>query len=237
MMPGFTAESSLRRSSRTYRTAWSGSRSAGTGPVVVPAYMPGPATQARCSDCMSGCAEDLVLCSASAAVLLAGCVIPPLCPAAAAAAGAVIAGCDANALRCNARCLATRCCPKVCGPTNPFEPGSGCCDSNEQCVSLTDPNARRGCCPAGQSVCGGACCAPGERCCGSTCCPPGWFCINNVCTQYPSFGEYVPTPPTRVPSVSATGMCPPGHTRCRNQCCLPGMRCCGYGCEWGSCIN
>jgi hypothetical protein len=237
VLPGFTAERSLRRSRRTYRTMCSAPSRVGSNPRVVPAYMPGPATQARCNDCLSGCAEQLAWCSAGAAALVAGCFFPPACAGAILAAAAAQAGCDANSVGCIARCSATRCCPKRCGAPNPLEPGSGCCDSNEQCVSQSDPNGRHGCCPAGQSVCGGSCCAPGERCCGDTCCPPGWFCINNVCTQYPSFGEYTPAPPTHIPPVAANGACPPGHTRCRNQCCPPGMTCCAYGCEWGSCIN
>jgi hypothetical protein len=205
--------------------------------MIVPAYRPTPPTQATCYTCQSNCARNFAICEALALAPLAGCIFPPACPAAAAIAGAAVAGCNTTLLACNASCLIDDCCPRRCGPGDPLDGGDGCCDADEQCVSESDPNARGGCCPSNQIVCGSDCCAPGDRCCGNTCCPPNYHCIDNSCVQYPSFGPHTPAPVTVIPPVSSTGTCPPGHFRCRDKCCQNGMSCCGYGCEWGGCIN
>jgi hypothetical protein len=233
--PGFTATASLYRTGRVYQGAAASAGTVLSGEPVVPAYYPGPGTQASCSNCLEGCATALAECSAAATALLAGCLFPPACAAAAAAAGAALGACDTANLICTGRCEILRCCPKVCGFPNPLNPGEGCCDADEHCVDQSDPNARDGCCPSSQNVCGGKCCAPGETvccgdaccpagstCCGSTCCPAGSSCVNGVC-------------------------CPPPYHVCGNTCCPPFNRCCNGQCcksayqicdpKLGTCVN
>jgi hypothetical protein len=216
--------------------------------MIVPAYRPSQAVQDACYTCGTHCQRDMAICTALAMAPLAACVFPPACAVAAAVAGGALAACDTKLLACQAICNLDDCCPKRCGPGNPLDGGDGCCDADEQCVAIGDPNSRQGCCPSGQAVCGGSCCKPGEhccgpncckptdRCCGDTCCPPDMFCVDNVCT-YPSFGPWHPTPATYHPPISATGSCPSGYFACHGQCCQTGQTCCGYGCEWGHCIN
>lgn len=236
MLPGYTADASLGRATRHYRTVATGVIPPADG-IIVPSYRPTEAKRAECYTCQTDCNATLAICEATAAVTLAGCVFPPACPAASVAAAAELAACDTGYLTCQALCLSGKCCQKRCGSGNPLDGGDGCCDPDEQCVAIGDPNAREGCCPRDQIVCGGDCCAKGDRCCGGECCPPNWHCINNVCQQYPPFGQYSPAPVTAIPPASSSGRCPSGHFPCHGKCCEHGMTCCGYGCEWGHCLN
>ena len=156
------------------------------------------------------------------------------------------------------------CCPTLCSPgtylaalaANPFLTDAiGCCDDGEHCVDQNDLNARDGCCPSSQNVCGGKCCFPGESCCGNTCCPPSSMCLQGVCcppgTQNLCNGQCCPGPCDRngnccaAPSaLCADGSCcglagicvngtcstcvPPAGIQCGNQCC---------GSDTGKCIN
>jgi len=223
-VPGFTAHTSLYRTRGWYR----GSAMAPgvlTSETIIPAYRPGPETQAACSRCNERCATTLAECTLLAAAPLLACVIPPLCPGAVATSAALLTGCLKLNGICVGRCFTTTCCPNFCGDffeLNPFEPGEGCCDVGERCVDKSDPNSRRGCCPSGQLVCGGRCCAPGERCCGSQCCPPSWFCMpDGTCTQSPGF----PITPPPTPPLPKT-FCRAGWTPCDGECCEPGLECC-----------
>ena len=150
--PGFTAQASLYRTSGRYRASASESGISPPSKAIVPAYLPGPDTQARCNSCMEKCTDRASYCNTAATALLAGCVFPPLCPAAAAAAGAALADCQALLLGCTATCSLPRpelfgvkllgespCCPKVCGFTHPFAHGEGCCDEGEHCVDSSIP--------------------------------------------------------------------------------------------------
>jgi hypothetical protein len=105
-------------------------------------------------------------------------------PPAAAICASGLATCEGIALTPGAP---SKCCPKLC-QLEPFDqPGGGCCDSDEHCVDIDDPNSRHGCCPSDQSVCAGKCCAQGESCCGDTCCPPNYFCRDGgFCSEFPS---------------------------------------------------
>jgi hypothetical protein len=186
-IPAFTAQASLYRTSNSYRSSALNFGGSSPAQPVVLAYMPGPGTQAKCSTCLSHCAKNLAICSGIAAAPLAACVFPPACLAAAAVAGAALAGCDFTSLGCIADCTWNDCCPKACGTPNPFDPGAGCCDDNEQCVDRYDPNSRQGCCPSDQTVCASKCCALGESCCGDTCCPPHYYCLDGgFCSEFPS---------------------------------------------------
>jgi hypothetical protein len=154
-------------------------------PTIVPAYhirFGGPAS-AACATCTNDAAETLAECLASAATLVGlSCFFPPACPIAAAAGGAAVGLCETQFGYRMAKCELTPCCPKRCGPSNLFDPGSGCCDDGEQCVDQSDPNAREGCCPVGRSVCSGNCCRDGETCVQGVCCPPGARSVcNGVC--------------------------------------------------------
>jgi len=260
-LPGLTAEASLYRTRRPYCGSASDYGGVPSNETIIPVYFPGPDTQAACSNCLEGCATALAECSAAAMVPLAGCVFPPLCPAAAAAAGAALAACDTANLLCTLRCEVLRCCPKVCGFPNPLNPGEGCCDEGEHCVDQSDPNARDGCCPSNQSVCGGTCCLPGESCCGDQCLPVGASCANGTICWAPSHvcgGECCPPfnrccngqcckspyqicDPTTGACTNAPrrpSFCRAGWTECLGQCCPPGKQCCYGGCyEPYQCIH
>jgi hypothetical protein len=233
---------------------------------IVPFYKPGSGTMASCNNCLDDCASALAQCAAGASAILLGCIFPPACGAAVAAAGAALAACDGTSLGCVAYCDAAKCCPKLCGVPNPFDPGSGCCDSGEACVSDSDPNARQGCCPTDHAACGGNCCATGDTCCGNTCCGSGSQCLNGVCC--PSTTKAVCNGQCCDGACGADGNCCPwpnhvcGSTCCgafnsciqgvccpnstdqviNGQCCgaqnVCGKSCCGYGqtCQNGACV-
>jgi hypothetical protein len=235
-LPGFTGEASLYRTRNLYRVSATISNNLPYRESIVPEYFPGPGTQAACNNCLEGCAMALAECSSAAMSFLAGCVFPPACPVAAAIAGGALAACSTESLLCTARCEVLRCCPKVCGFPNPFEPGEGCCDSGENCVDESDPNARHGCCPSNQSVCGGKCCPTGLPCCGNECgCTGGTLCMDGVCT-FPPFGSGGPPPPP--PLTKHDFLCLiTGRDPCFGDCCPPGTECCGPGsCLW-TCVK
>jgi hypothetical protein len=233
-LPGFSAGYSLYRASGHYRSA-EGSPFDGSqiSQWAVPAYYPKSESMGKCQARLEGCLQAYGICVAGALLF------PP-----------AIAACNVAQLTCTGIALApgTDCCPKVC-ELDPFnQPGGGCCDYDEHCVDIEDPNSRHGCCPAGQNVCGGKCCRPGEKCCGGSCCPSaaeccgdecgcseGRVCQNGTCV-YPPFGPYTPVDPgvTQIPKPESG--CPPGWKECRNFCCAPDMKCCGYGCD-AACVN
>jgi hypothetical protein len=233
-MPGFTAEASLYNANRRYRSPSSQSGELWSGESIVPAYRPGSATQANCYRCQETAARNLAGClaiggiSCGSACVLAGpfwgaCFAPCM--------GGVIVGCNVNFLREEGWCALEDCCPKLCGVPNPFDPGSGCCDEGETCVSQDDPNSRRGCCPSDQIVCAGQCCPREYSCCGDTCCPPNYFCRDGFCSEFvgPLFGPKDTSPPKprgtfRDPRIFA--LCGVGETPCGAECCPPGLQCC-----------
>lgn len=229
-MPAFTAQASLYRTSNRYRLSGTESGGSHSAQTVVAAYMPGPETQRTCNNCLQGCAESLAECSVIAMAPLAACVFPPACIGAAAAAGALLGACNVASLACIARCQILRCCPKVCGTPNPFEPGQGCCDSNETCVDRYDPNSRGGCCPSDQAACAGKCCPRAHTCCGDTCCPPNYYCLSGgVCSQFPGPSLWPDDwqPPKR--PKRPFDYCLAGHEPCGGTCCEPGLECCSVG--------
>ena len=225
-MPGLTAGASLYRTSRQYRLSSSAFGGAWSASPLVAAFHPGPATQRDCSECLEQCAEANVQCSAFAVVPLWGCIFPPLCPAAAAAAGAALAVCQLTSLGCAGYCEVGKCCPKVCGFPNPFDPGAGCCEADEHCVDESDPNARDGCCPSHQQVCGGRCCPPGHKCCGNACCPADFKCEQGTCC-----------PPES--STVCNGRCCDGVCDRHGDCCSAPSRLCGGECcsAFQTCCN
>lgn len=238
-LPGFSAACSLYQGVGRYRPPERSlpGRAVAPDPSVVPAYFPGPVSSGKCQAMIKGCLEkSAALCAVTVPFFppsIVGCAIEGF-------------GCAGIALR-----PGSDCCPQVCD-FDPFnQPGGGCCDEGETCVDQGDPNSRSGCCPAGQSVCGGKCCGPGEKCCGASCCPGaanccgdecgcqgGSICQDGVCT-FPSFGGGGNPPPPDAISIPRppTG-CPEGWKECLNatQCCAPGIKCCGSGCS-PSCVN
>jgi hypothetical protein len=220
-----------------------------TARVSPPAFYPWPseATQAICNSCMETCAETLGLCSAAAAAPLAGCVVPPACPALIAAAASAQAACNIASVGCIATCTFGKCCPTACEVPNPFEPGNGCCDEGEGCVDVDDPNSRRGCCPPDQLVCGGRCCAKEERCCngeccqgacapdgsccaapsgicGGSCCPPFSSCCDGICCSGSCAGGICCQAPNRHCG-DGDICCPRNNLCCGNACCASGDSC------------
>jgi hypothetical protein len=222
-IPNFTAQASLYTSSRHYRgSAASPGGEPASGSIVL-AYFPGPATQAACQRCVNNCLKEHEIESTLiAAGVVAGCATFVGCPVAVSAGAAAQAAADLRLATCMANCeipdlpgvplwpFNGDCCPKLCGPLDPFNPGSGCCDNGEHCVDQNDPNSRNGCCPSDQSVCGGSCCAPGDYCCGDSCCPPGQPCTDGGCGVYPPI---IPpgTPPPGPPPPPPRAVARPAH--------------------------
>lgn len=222
--PQFTGQESLYRSTTNYVSLapTRGSETVG----VAPAYFPGPKTQERCNDCLESAQEHFgALLLSGGALCAVGCIAagPFYALCLAPCLGGVLAMADLTLLEESARCAATKCCPKMCGTFNPFDPGAGCCDNGESCVDRYDKNSRQGCCPADQSVCGGKCCAQGERCCGETCCPAGHFCREGFCSDSVPFSQEKPPPPPKLVQ------CAPGDSPCGTKCCPPGLECCSVG--------
>jgi hypothetical protein len=243
-LPAFSAQASLYSSSRRYRSSITESDAkSSSGHSIVPAYMPGPATQHDCGVCTGLCDKEIEGCAILVAAAVSAVCIGTLgfgCPGAVAAGEAVLVACAEAYAACIGYCnipgwvpvVGGYCCPKICGFPNPLEgSGSGCCDLGENCVNQDDPNSRQGCCPSDQLVCGGNCCAKGERCCGDTCCPPDYYCVGgNYCSQYPTgnvpFGNPPPPPPP-------ADNCIFGGEPCGPKCCPPGTHCCNYSVEFG----
>jgi hypothetical protein len=264
--PRFTAETALYKSTRHYHGVWSdhGGLSS-TDMTIVPAYYPGPETRHACYNCNAHAARNDFICVGTAvAVGAAACAASGWwtfgisCAAAGAAAAVAIGACHLKLAGEMAWCLADDCCPKLCGVLDPFDPGSGCCDSDETCVSQNDPNSRQGCCPSNQVVCAGKCCAVGEFCCGSSCCPLPSQCCGDVCCPPPNHccgGSCCPpgipccgdrcctlVPLGGVPNrPQAATSCAPGSAPCGfpdssgviRTCCPPGLECCGYSAQFG----
>jgi hypothetical protein len=223
-IPGFNALCALTRSGAHYRSAPAQARSA----EIVLAYYPSKGNVDRCQGCLEGCLRDSALCAIGAVFW------PP-----------AIAVCSLNLMRCGGACAmpGTSCCPQVC-ELDPFgQPGGGCCDASDTCMSKGTPNTRGGCCPSGQacgrnccapgqSCCNGNCCNPGDSCCGGECCPSSHFCRDGVCSQYPGplFGG--PDKPSGRPAKPVSpwdplrSICMWPYTSCGDQCCEPGLECC-----------
>jgi hypothetical protein len=219
-IPEFTAEASLYRTTNRYRSSGSEFDGSIADQSVVAAYFPGTATQAKCNRCSEIALRNYGVCLGIGAI---GCIASgpayPIC------AGIALEGCNLELLGAQALCAYDDCCPKICGTPNPFDPGEGCCDANEQCVDRYDPNSRQGCCPSDQSVCAGKCCAKGESCCGDTCCPPNYFCRDGgFCSEFPS--DLLPPPGTPGPPPPINN-CIFGGEPCQGKCCPPGLVCCG----------
>jgi hypothetical protein len=237
-MPDFSAEFSLYRTNGHYRASTStGLFQGGTRQDVVLAL--DSHSERLCSNCLEKCAENLGICVALA--VATGALLGP------AAAGAALAECDTQSVTCAAFCHlpGQSCCPNFCHLGK-------CCGYGETCVADSDPNARQGCCPAGQNVCGGSCCAAGATCCGGNCCPSGYFCQDGTCTYVGVFPTTPPpTPPSPTPPPGFTpptpGFAPqsiclnPTYRPCRVApdrwvCCPPNKECCGpRGCQ-GTCV-
>ena len=172
-IPAFTAQASLYSSSRRYRSSITESDAkSSSGHSIVPAYMPGPATQHECAVCTGLCDKVMEGCAIIVVAGVSAVCVGTLgfgCPAAVAAGETILVGCAEAYAACIGYCnipswvpvVGGYCCPKICGPPNPLEgSGSGCCDHGEVCVDLSDPNSREGCCPVGH-FCDGKCCAQG----------------------------------------------------------------------------
>lgn len=244
-IPQFTAQASLYRTRRHYRGLSSDLGGLLPGEPIVPAYFPGSGTQHDCSTCLESAVKGNYICvgpptATAAAVCLTSSWFTFGISCAAAVAGAAIALelCSSGFLIATGVCMATTCCPKLCGVPNPLDPGSGCCDEGEACVDQNDPNSRQGCCPRDQNVCAGKCCAKGESCCGDTCCPPDYFCRDGFCSEFP--GSIIPDnpkAPTDMGTFREKIKCPPGSERCGTMCCPPGLQCCDLGAGRVGCMD
>jgi hypothetical protein len=230
-IPAFTAQASLYRTSNLYR-AFGDFGGSIADESVVAAYIPGPATRQRCSDCTYACEAERNTCLLKVAAAAAeGCILsgsPWGCVLSAIDHIGEAADCYIPYETCRGYCHIpgpdSRCCPKLCA-FSPFKDGTGCCDLDEACLGSDHPNTRDGCCPVGQ-YCGGNCCATGESCCGDKCCPAGYSCIDGICTT--GFPNTPPPPPPESGCYLFAGGSP-----CGTKCCYNYLQCCGYTPEFG----
>jgi len=223
-IPGFTAEASLYRTSRRYRSSASECDGAPSAQSVVAAYIPGPATQHDCEVCENACKVGYGLCIATAlGIGGVGCALSIFtfgisCAASLASAATIFKTCQWGLATCYGICnnpLLSPCCPKACSVPGPG--GRGCCDKGESCVGSHNPNTRDGCCPVGQE-CYGNCCAKGEHC-----------LSGGTCSTEPGYFADTPTPPKPPERPIAVDYCKVGYTRCGSTCCAPGLECCSVG--------
>jgi hypothetical protein len=214
-LPGFSAETSLYRTSRHYRTIAKFGQADG---IIHPTFsiqdfielspdffdisLLGPtafiSVRVCCRDCMSGCnyTDELrqKLCRATCTIKcgasdIGGC------------------GCPPERLGCRGQC----CKPgEVCTLDGCSDPSRVCnnrrCGPFERCTPV-------GCCPEDSVVCNDRCCPRGSSCSSDGCCPEGHVVCNNRCCL-PGW------------SCTSEGCCPPGVC-CESTACPPGKFCCG----------
>lgn len=209
---------------------------------IIPAYFTTSDVIQQCENRDAGCGDGFTTCLIGAAIFTLG-LASPACLLAyyACLAEDRIPGLGNDV---------SPCCPTLCSPGDylsalAVDPllidGIGCCDAGEHCVDQNDLNARDGCCPSTQAVCGGYCCGPGESCCGNTCCPPSSMCLHGVCcppgTQNVCNGQCCPgscdqggnccAPPSKI---CGGGCCPPFNACCNGVCCDADSECVGGAC-------
>jgi hypothetical protein len=234
-IPKFTAENSLYRSAKQYRTSYRSGSLTGAYEVV-------PQAGKRfegCDDCEINCATQNVKCQATASAVYAvaaaacgGFVLPPaiaVCEGIAAGAYIFAIGlCYAWNVECEAECWypgKSACCPVFC------ELGH-CCSSGETCIP-------HGCCPNDQAICGGECCDPGWTCCGDNCCPPNYYCLDDgFCSPYPSGVPFGNPPPPEKPPTPTKIRCRAPAKPCGDRiCCPPELQCCDIGGGQVACMD
>ena len=249
-MPGFTAQASAYTTRNRYRSFGGDFGGSIADESIVAAYIPGAETQNKCSGCTDLCALFRDGCLAEVATVVAESCLLSIgfgCGAAIAWGAQQTASCHAYVYApcigyCaipdlgsvnlnvfgvgNVKIPTGMCCPKVCGPPEPWNgPAGGCCDHGETCKGLgMQENTRDGCCPVGQD-CGSVCCAPGEKCCGQICCPQDYFCVDDHTCNPPGFPHNPPPPPPKGNDgcYLFAGGSPCGPTKC----CYDSLQCCG----------
>jgi hypothetical protein len=191
-IPGFSAETSLYKTSRHYRMIAKFGQADGT---VYPTLsmndlvkssldfiyidrLPPLSIRGCCQDCLSSipCADESCRrqrsfhCSRKCgADVIGGCGCPPgrmVCEGSCCGPGEVctLDGCTRPNEVCNNRRCLGRCLPEGCCPPHHVVCNNHCCEYGWNCSS-------EGCCPPGV-------------CCESTACPPGKFCCGGkVCCQ------------------------------------------------------
>ena len=129
-IPAFTAQASLYRTSNRYRSSGFEAHGLRSSESVIAAYSPGQATLQRCRSCLNTCAFDRENCLAFAdrAVSWWNPAVGIL----------LYAGCETDFADCRDKCGTGLgpCCPKACGPRDPYNRADGCCDSDETCVEV-----------------------------------------------------------------------------------------------------
>lgn len=236
-LPAFTAQASLYRTSNRYRSAGGDFGGSTADESVVAAYIPGPETRQRCSECTHSCESVRNVCLAKAvAYSIEQCLLSGSfwgCGKAVFDGVGPFADCYQVYEACRGLChlpndsgIGGPCCPKLCA-FSPFKDGAGCCDHGEACVGSHNPNTRDGCCPVGQE-CFGNCCAKGEHC-----------LEGGICSTEPGYFDdsYPPPPPPPVNN------CLFGGIPCGRKCCLGDEVCCfdatlgGHVCKLYTCIH
>lgn len=230
-LPTLTAEASLYRSSKHYPATYQAAGETPTSREFVPAYYPTYDVVEQCNSRLDGCGGSFLGCLLFTWGNVGVCL-------------GEIYSCWGEAHIPGAPGFFSPCCPKLCSPGDyaaalAQDPNlivaTGCCDADEHCVDRNDPQARDGCCPADQAVCGGKCCSAGDNCCGDTCCDPS----SSVCMQ----GVCCPTGTPTVcngqccdgPCDGQGNCCPSPSHLCGSECCAGLSPCCnGVCCELGS---
>ena len=206
-----------------------------------------PIGGAACGGCIQNCFVSYLGC---AGVGLAECVGQFAIPLVGPILGAYCVykktmACRAQALTCQAACMASTCCPITCGAL--------CCDGNSVCLNSTTG----ACCPVGETqVCSGQCCLDGDQCMSpkaangnaccavtqkvcsgpptghSSCCDNGDSCTTNGDCCEPTFGP---------PSPCGTGCCNRATHLCQGTMtdCCPSNAACGSDCCFAPdlCVN
>ena len=244
-MPGFSAETSLYRTSIQYSSTW----------VLVQAGGAMPQLFCRVTDCP--CQYEQ--CRKAGGTVVPGpqppcfytCEVKPGCT------------CKTGETCCNP--FTNFCCPPgetCCNPETKFccrqgqtpccAPGRNfCCPPGQLCC---DPE-NNVCCPTGTVCCGGGCCAPPHQCCGTSCtdiktdpvncgfcgnvCGRDQICANGQCVcppgLAPCLGGCVDLRADSFNCGTCGNACGPGQTCVNGQCCKP---CGGVCCQPGqTCVN
>ena len=229
-VPEFTAQASLYRTSRHYRSSGSGSNGSPSAQSVVAALT--FEDTVNCEACENKCNDSTLACTEDAAAIwtlgLAFCAASgPFAPICAIPVTSAYALANLYCWGKNAACKVINC----------NSPGSPCCPVSCElghCCSRGETCMPHGCCPINQVVCGGECCRVGDSCCGDTCCPPNYFCRDGFCSDVPSplagpkdTSPREPrgrSPDPRIYDKYVT--CGVGQTPCGGRCCPPGLQCC-----------
>lgn len=229
-MPGFTAHSSLYRTSTSYRTIGNSGQNDG---AVFPSQLT-PQQNACMDRCMDGCVKAGIMDSPPDVPI--GLIREECRPICLIECGALPAPCPPDTKFCGRTGNRPECCPtshECCHVLD--HTGTryilSCCPPGQKCCfpfGCYTPGeyqcTRDGLCPTDRVICQDHCCGPGEICTQDGCCSANRVCDNRCCGL--------------LDRCTPQGCCSRDRY-CNGVCCEPGARCCnGACCEPGeSCTH